>query len=193
MSASTPQSVITWTPATGSNTLNQTVQYKATDSATWISFATVASGVSTSTITGLVNNTIYDFQVIDNCSVGGPSSSGVIHAIQFACVQMTITPTYNNIQVSFNLANLIDVTKMDVVLLAANGSTSIATQTITAPTNTAYTLNFTGLTPSTTYNVMLTNYAGAAFAYSASCPQQGTATSAAPVCAAPTNVSAVLS
>lgn len=193
MSANAPQSVISWTPAGGSNSLNQTVQYKATDSSTWITFNTVSSSIATITITGLVNNTIYDFQVIDNCSVGGPVPSTVIHAIQFACVTLALTPTYNSVAAGFTLNGIVDITKVDVVLLANDNTTILATQIITSPANTSYTNTFTGLNNSTNYNVRLNFYAGSTFAYSNSCPSTAVTTSSAPVCAAPTNVTAVLS
>ena len=191
MSASAPQSVISWTPAGGSNSVNQTVQYKATTSATWITFGNVASGVSTATITGLVNNTKYDFQVIDNCSVGGPTASTAAHGLQFACPTVTLTPTYNSVQFDFTLSGIGDISKIDVQLLATDNTTVLATQTITGPTNTAYTKIFTGLSASTTYNGRLIQYADTS--YTGNCASQSTTTAVTPACVAPTNVTAVLS
>lgn len=191
MSASAPQSVINWTPAGGSNSVNQTVQYKATTSATWISFGTVAAGIATATITGLVNNTKYDFQILDNCSVGGPTASIAAHGLQFACPTVTLTPTYNSVQFDFTLTGIGDITKIDVQLLTSDNTTVAGTQTITGPTNSAYTKTFTGLSASTTYYGRLIQYADTS--YTGNCASQSTTTAVTPACIAPTNVTATLS
>ena len=193
MSASVPQSVLNWLPAGGTNSLSQTVQYKATTASTWTTFGIVAAGVSTATITGLVNNTMYDFQVLDNCSVGGPTSGTAAHGIQFACPSVTLTPTYNTVQFDFTLSALVDITKIDVQLLAADNVTILATQTILAPTAIAYSKIFTALTSSTTYYGRITQYAGASYTYTGVCTAQAVATAAAPACLAPTSISAVIS
>lgn len=189
------QSLITWTPTAGANAGTQTIQYKISSSPTWITFgSTLAIGVSTVTITGLDSNRIYDFQVLNNCPFGGPSSSGSVQRIIFICPTLTVTSTATTVSTSFTLTGVNDMSKIDVKLLASDGVTTLATQTVLAPTNITYNIApFTGLFPSTVYKIQLVLYAGPTFVYSNNCAISTISTTAAPTCFAPTGVTAVLS
>ena len=82
---------LNWTPAGGVNSLNQTAKYKLNGAVTWLTTGFTPANpmnalVNTTQITGLLNNTIYQFQVDTNCSIGGPTSSPIVQRIGFDCL-----------------------------------------------------------------------------------------------------------
>ncbi len=186
------QATITWTPAGGTNSLSQLVQYKQSSSSTWLTFSTLLPGAATETITGLNLNTIYDFMVVDNCAVGGLVASGIDEKIKFSCPTLTVTPTFNSVTVAFTGVGA-NITKYTLQLLDSTGNSVIATQDITNVTPTSFTNTFSSLSASTVYNVRLTMYAGSTFAYSNICSLTSFTTGATPVCLPPVAVSATMS
>lgn len=186
------QSIINWSPAGGTNSLSQLVQYKLATSATWITFSTVASGIATETITGLLDNRIYDFRVVDNCAVGGPISGQPIQRIKFICPALTITPTYNSVSATFpNMYG--DITKYVIQLLDSSGNNVLGTLETTDITPATYTKTFSSLSALTTYKIRITMYAGATFDYSTICTAQSFTTGTTPVCLPPVGIVAVMS
>jgi hypothetical protein len=186
------QSIITWTAAGGTNSLSQLVQYKLSSSSTWVTFSTLAAGVGTETITGLVVNQIYDFRVVDNCAVGGPIPSQLTQKIKFNCPSITVTPTFNSVSASFpNMYG--DITKYVVQLLDSTGNSVLNTSEITDISPSSFTKVFSSLTSSTTYNIRITMYAGTTFDYSNICTMQSFTTGTTPVCLPPVGISAVMS
>lgn len=180
---------ITWVPAGGVST-SQDIQYKASTSGIWITYASVGPTISTATIPGLIDNVIYDFRIVDDCSYGGPSPSGEDHKIKITCPIVTITPTYNTVGYSFvHLGG--SISKYVVELLNSVGAT-LATNTHTSPTGTI-TGTFTSLIPTTSYKIRVTVYAGPSFTFNNVCSAQNFTTGAPPVCNPPTGVSATIS
>ena len=184
------QCILEWTPGAGTNTLNQTIQYKLTGSTTWITFNTVGPTVYTALITGIQDNKVYDFRIIDNCSTGGPTASAVIKGIKFICPTVTLSPSFDTAQFDFLHAGG-DVNKYLVELLNTSNAV-IASKPINSPTTNISDL-FTGLVPSTSYNIRVTMYAGSSFEYNKTCTAVAFVTTAAPTCNAPTAVTATIS
>lgn len=185
-------STINWVPAGGSNSLSQTVQYKRTIDSVWIDFSSLAAGIATVSITGLSNNTIYDFRIVDNCAVGGAVPSAVIRGIKFTCPTVTISPTYNAVTISFTGVGG-DVSKYVVQLLSSDLTSVLGTFPVTDLTPGTFTNTFTGLAASTSYNIRVTEYAGTAFDYSNICAATLFTTAIAPVCGVPGSVVATMS
>jgi hypothetical protein len=181
---------LTWAPAGGVTSQNQDVQYKAASSTTWITYANVGATVSSASITGLIDNTIYDFRVVNNCTYSGPTPAMATQNAKITCPAVTIFPGYDHVDYSFVHLGA-DISKYVVDLLDASDAV-LLTNTITSfpiPISSS----FSGLVPSTNYKLRITVYAGAAFAYNKQCEAQAFATSAPPTCDAPTVVVATLS
>lgn len=188
------RAIINWTPAGGTNSTNQTVQYKLSTSSTWIDFSVESSSVTTKTITGLTLNAIYDFRIVDNCLVGGASGSSVFSGIVFSCPSIVVTNTYNSVTVNFSTTTLLSINKIVVQLLASDGTTIVGSQIISGLVNDHdYTTAFAGLSAATTYKARLVLFAGTGFIYTNNCSIETTITAAIPVCNAPSNVIATLS
>ena len=183
------QAVLNWTPAGGTNSTGQKVEYKKYNDSTWIEAASVGASISTYTISSLLDNTIYDFRVINICQVGGPTPATMDQKIRFVCPTVTLTPTYNQIGYSFTHVGA-GITKYVIELLDSAGVTIIATDTVATPGSTV-SGNFTGLNSTTGYKVRLTMYASTLF--NSSCALQAVSTSAPPSCNPPTNVVATIS
>lgn len=183
--------VLTWNAPGGANSINQTIQYKKLTDSTWTVFATVSAATASSTITGLLDNVIYQFEVVNNCSVGGPSTSAPDVKIKIVCPAVSQSSTYNS--VTFNFTHVGgDVSKYTMELMNGDGSSSIGMKTFTSPSG-SISDSFTGLSGSTAYQLKLTVFAGNAFDFSKTCTNTSFTTAATPVCNAPTAVVATLS
>ena len=176
--------VINWTPGGGGNVTSQEVQYRVQGTTNW---TTAVSGLSTSTntytITGLTTNTIYEFRVVSNCSVGGPIYSATMTDIEWFCPTISLTPTHNTITYSFSALGG-SISAFTVDLLASNQTTVIQTKSTVSGV-----FDSVSITPSTTYYVRLTLTAGV---LSNICTPVSTATTAAPTCPIPTITSATI-
>lgn len=65
--------IVTWTAGGGSAVTSQTVKRSIAGANSYSSLATVGPTVTTYTDTTAANNTLYDYQIITNCSSGGPT------------------------------------------------------------------------------------------------------------------------
>jgi hypothetical protein len=179
--------LLNWTPAGGLNSTGQQVQYKQSSSSTWITVTTVGPSTTTYTATGLLDNVIYDFQIVNLCTYGGPTSGTSFQSINLTCPTVQVTPTFNSASFSFsNLGG--SVTEYKVDLLDASGSSVIASKNTVAPTGTISD-SFTGLDPQTNYQIRVTVKAGT---YTKQCPAASFATSPLPVCDPPTNLTGTI-
>jgi hypothetical protein len=135
---------LTWIPAGGFNSTGQQVQYKP-EGGVWTTFQTVAPAISSITITGLLDNTVYEFRIVNLCADGGPTPSPtVLTQIYISCPAPTFILSTNSIQYSF--AHLgAQVTKYTVELLSA-ANVVLQTKTHLAPSGTI-SETFTGLSP----------------------------------------------
>lgn len=175
---------INWTPGGGGNVTTQEVQYRIQGATNWTSAVTgLSPSTATYVITGLVVNTIYEFKVVSNCSVGGPISSGTMTDIEFFCPTITVTPTHNTITYSFSALGG-SISAYSVQLLSNDLATVIQTKSTVSGV-----FDSVSILESTSYKVRLTLTAGT---YSNVCTPVSTATTAAPTCPIPTLLSATL-
>lgn len=177
--------VINWTPGGGGNVQSQQIQYRMAGTTSWTSAVTgLGPTVNTYTVTGLSDNTIYEFRVVSICSIGGPIYSSILTDIKWYCPVITLTPTHNTITYSFsNLGG--SISGYTVELLNNAQDTVIQTKTTISGV-----FDSGSITPLTTYYVRLTLTASS---YSHVCSDVSTATTAAPTCPIPTITSASIS
>lgn len=176
---------LTWT--TGAGAATQDVQYKLSTASTWTTHENVAGNVTTSTITGLLDNRIYDFRVITNCAGGTPTPSVATQQIKITCPVVSTTPSDTSITYSFpELGG--SVTAYTVKLFDSAGTTEVASQAPSGTTTRSGT--FTGLTQSTSYKIRVIITAGS-FSKT-DCGMVDVTTTATPACNAPTDVTATV-
>lgn len=169
---------LTWDPAAGGGT--QTIQFKVSGQGTWSTYTTVAPTVNNLAVTGLDYNTLYFFEVINNCPSGAqPSSVGFEIVIQCPNVLITPSDTVANIQF-FHLGGTIDTYVVNLLDLSNN---VLQTKTLVAPFNPMVVTSFTGLTALTTYNIQISP-ASATHAKN-DCPVTTFKTTNTPTCPAP--------
>lgn len=163
------QAVLTWTPATN---ISQDIQYRTiSGTTTWNLFSSLGPSANTETITGLLDNRIYEFRVVNNCSNGGVAYSNLDTDVKLTCptVSYTMGSTLN----FYSFTHLGgDITKYEVLIYASDGTTLLSTNIHDAPSGTVNG-SFTS-TASTTYKVEVRVYAGNApgiYTYSKVCPQ----------------------
>lgn len=183
------QAVLNWTPVGGANSTGQSVQYRLKGAGTWTTHSSVGAAVTTATITGLLDNEVYEFQIVNNCTTGGPTPSATIENVKLTCPTVTTSNlTYNSIDYSFSALGG-DVDTYDVQLLNS-GSAVVTTQS--KPTAATVTGTFSGLSASTSYSIRVIPKIGATY-QKTDCATTGFTTSAAPACGAPTGLSATIS
>lgn len=183
---------LTWTPAGGSNSASQDVQYRIRGAGSWTTFQNVSASVNTLAVTGLTDNTIYEFRILNNCTVGGSTASNEDEDIKFTCPVLTITHTYNSITVQFTHLGAA-VNAYDIQLLNSAGTSVLSTNAISSPSGTISS-TFSSLTAATSYNIRVIPKATGDTTYSKTdCALTSTTTDAAPTCDAPSGVSAAIS
>jgi hypothetical protein len=172
------QAVINWTPGGGGNIASQEVQYRVQGTTNWTTAVSgLSASASTYTITNLAVNTIYEFRVISNCSIGGPIPSATMTDIEWFCPTITVTPTHNTITYSFSALGG-SISAYSVQLLSNDLSTVIQTLTTVSGV-----FNSVSIAPSTSYKVRLTLTAGT---NTNVCTPVSTATTTPPTCPIPT-------
>lgn len=143
-SITSTSAVVSWTLVSGA--LNYTVQYKMANSSVWISLPNV-TGTST-TITGLVALTNYNWQVKANCSVYSIIAS--FTTLQSGSCSAPINLTTTNITSNSALLSWSPVNGATNYTLQYKLTSSNVWITLITISYTSITIN--GLTPSTTYN-----------------------------------------
>lgn len=180
---------ISWMLDSNSNNQSQTVQYKLNTASNYSTASSVSSIATSSSITGLQQNRLYNFQIVNNCLTGGPSPSTSVTAIEFTCPNVNLTSTSNSVTYSFVGLNG-DIDTYVATLLDSTGINIIQTKQITGPFSPTVGDIFTGLNSNTTYQVKLTVKAGA---YSKDCNAQTITTPNIPSCPTASNFIVTLS
>lgn len=179
---------LNWSLDTNSNNQNQIVQYKLNTAANYTTATSVNSITTTYSISGLNKNSIYNFQIVNNCSSGGPSPSTAVNAIEFTCPTVNLTSTSSTVTYSFiNLGGSIDT--YVVTLLDSTGTNVIQTKNVTQPFSNTITDSFSGLSATTGYQVQVTVKAGQ---FNKNCAAQTITTSAIPACPSISNFTATI-
>lgn len=65
--------LVTWTAGGGANVVSQTVKRSIAGANSYSTLATVGAAVTTYTDTTAADNTLYQYQIVTNCSSGGPT------------------------------------------------------------------------------------------------------------------------
>lgn len=157
--------LLQWTPSGSSTSTGQAIQYKKSSSSTWITYGIVSSTTSSQLISSLLDNILYNFRVIDNCSFEGPTNSTMSNMINLVCPAITFTLTDSSITYSFSYDSTSDITGYNIDLYNSNTTVLLSTQTpgLSNPVNGV----FTGLSASTSYAVRVNIVSGI---YSKICP-----------------------
>lgn len=179
---------LSWTPAGGANSTGQQVQYKDADSSTWLVASSLDSSEDTYTVSGLLDNVIYDFRIVNLCAFGGPTPGAVFQIVNIICPTVSRTPTHNTVSFSFPHPTGTDLTEYRVDLMNGAGTAVLAFKNI-VPVTSPVSDSFTGLSSSTSYNLRVTAKAGS---YSKVCPLSAFSTTAPPVCNMPTALTVVV-
>jgi hypothetical protein len=178
---------LSWTAPGVGGSSGQDIQYKLRSSSTWITYTTVPGDVNSIVIPGLLDNRIYDFQIVNHCQHSGTTTSVLDSIAKVTCPALTVTTTASQVAVSFTHLGG-DITKYTVQLLAADRLTLVATQDVTV-FSTPNNVYFNGLPPHTAYFVNIipiivdipSNYVG-------TCLSVHYDTAGAPNCPQPTGV-----
>lgn len=150
---------LTWILDSNSNNGPLTVQHKLASVSNWSTDTSVPVGTITAGVTGLNQNRIYNFQVINNCSFGGPSPSTPFNVIELTCPTVNLTSTSNSVSYSFvSLGG--DIDSYTIALFDSTGNNLIQTKTESVPFSSTITNSFSGLTPNTSYQAKVTVAAG---------------------------------
>lgn len=109
-----------WTPAAVPNVTGQIFKYRITGDTTWLTSGItpnnpLSNTQNTATVTGLLNNTRYDFQVDSTCAVGGPTPTPVMQKIVYACIGGISTGQNGNNSVTITVAGLNTLTHLNFV------------------------------------------------------------------------------
>lgn len=155
---------ITWVPFPGPNNQNQTIQYKKYSATAWTTFQTVSATTTSATISGLDDNVSYEFRIITNCFVGGPTPGALQGGIKQICPNATVTsPSITSVNVSvFYAAN--DMSNITISLDAVGSLLPTDHQTASYSLSAGhgsgtYSHIFNSLQPATAYDITITyNY-----------------------------------
>lgn len=164
LTGGTANAVLNWTPGGGINSLVQQVRYKLHSSPTWVAVTlppAITPGTTTTTITGLQPGKLYDFQVINYCSVDETcyGTSPTVTSAQLSCPTDTLLSAGATYVDVYTAAVGADVTAIKIDILLDGTSTVVATRIVTAPFTSPIHELITGLTADTDYDVRFTVYA----------------------------------
>lgn len=180
---------INWTPAGGIST-GQRIEYRIKSvGGSWTVFSSVSATVNTATVTGLTDNTIYEFRIVNICS-GSDVPSPTIEGVKQTCVVTSSSVTATTATVSFpHLGG--EVSKY-TIKIKTNTNVLITSVDKTAPFTLGSTIShtFTGLTAGVSYVITVTPFVGT---YNLNECAGFDILTVAPTCSAPTSVTATIS
>lgn len=178
---------LSWTPDNGPTSVSQTVQRKLASGSTWADLATgLATTDNSYSDTTAVDNTLYDYRVLNVCSAGGPTASGTVQADKLVCPAITTSLTSGEEDViTWSVAATTNDAVIATILIIDGGGTTVETNTVNAATAQSGTYD-TGQDYGATYTVRVNITDGV---FSKVCDQTVTI-GTAPECGAPTGLSA---
>ena len=148
---------LTWTPNINSGVSNQQAEFRrksvggAFNNVGFIPANLLATSATTTSISGLLDNVVYEFRINNFCTEGRTNTAAV-EDIKFACV--TPTETHTDTTITATVSSLpVDITKVRFSLLSSDGS-SILQGPILINTFSGTSVNtFSSLIPDTDYIV----------------------------------------
>lgn len=185
-STTTTSIVLNWTAAGGANSTGQKVERSPAGAGTYTTLATLNATATTYTDTSAVVDTVYDYRIVNICSVGGPTSSGTQDIVDITCV--SLTTNVQGLIVDGEYGELFNETQWAAFgIYDESGASEIQALTVPGDQNAgAYTSTDAGMEYNTNYILRATLTA----------PNGTTkkcdvsfSTGAAPACDAPTNLS----
>ena len=180
---------LNWSLDNNANNGPELVQYKFDSVSNWTTANTLAANTTSAGITGLTQNKIYNFQIVNNCPFGGPSPSTVFKTIELTCPTVNLTSTSNSITYSF-VSQGGDIDTYTIDLFDSTGNNLVQTKVESAPFASTVSNKFTGLGASTTYQARVTVKAGA---FNKVCSTQAITTPNVPSCPTLTNFKVTVS
>lgn len=192
---------LTWTMASG--TTGQTLQYRVKGTSTWIDINIVVggSGVTYDSITGvftytfqsgtLLDNKIYEFQILAACSGGVAQASNMVTKYNIICPSVTITPSSTSASYSIPAITGSDITKYVVGVYLTSTNALIGSEVEYTTVTSTINANITGLTTSTNYTLKIRVFIGSNVNDYKDCSYPFT-TITEPPCNAPSDLSACI-
>jgi hypothetical protein len=183
--------VLNWTPANNPTSTGQLVQRRLAGTISWGTLATVSATTATYTDSTAADNTLYDYQIVNTCSVGGPTASGVVQANNIICPTVTTdnpqTGAADTIVVSY--PNLTGSVEYSSISLMEQDTTTLVDgpHALSGQGSGTYTFS-TGLQYDTVYYVLIVLSDGT---FTKDCLVQ-TGVGSAPDCGAPSNLTATV-
>jgi len=189
-STTTTSIVLNWTAAGGANSTGQQVQRSPFGAGSWSTLATVGPSTNSYTDNSAIVDTVYDYRIVNICSVGGPTASGTDDIVEITCV--TLTANASGLIISGEYGELFNETQWSSLDLMDEGGTAVIQSADPIPTGQnagPYTFTDAGVEYNTNYIVraFLTAPNGTIKKCDVS-----VSTGAAPTCDAPTNLSVSL-
>ena len=87
---------LSWTPASGTNVTGQLVQRK-TSTTSFSTIVTLNATASSYSDTTAANNTVYLYQIVTQCAVGGPTDGADVCAAKLVCPTITTSVTLDDV------------------------------------------------------------------------------------------------
>lgn len=179
---------LSWTPDNGPTSTGQTVQRKLASGSTWADLATgLAPSANSYSDTTAVNNTLYDYRVLNICSAGGPTAGGTVQADKQVCPTLTasVPATGEEDVINWTVGNTSGDNTITTVVIINNESAVVDTTTVNSATGTSGTYD-TGQAYGATFTIRATITDGV---FTKQCDTTVTVGSA-PTCGAPTGLTA---
>lgn len=178
---------LSWTPAGSATSVSQTVQRKPNSSSTWTDLATgLGASVSTYADSTASDNILYDYRILNVCSVGGPTPGSVAQADNIVCPAVSASNPQTGEQdvISWTVGATSGSVSITNVLIIKNGNV-VNTTVVNSQAGASGTYD-TGQDYGATYTVRAVLSDGV---FSKNCETTITIGSA-PACGAPSNLTA---
>lgn len=192
---------LTWTMASG--TTGQVLQYRLVGASTWtditilntdpnVTFNSTTNVYTYTFQTGtLLNNKIYEFQILAACTGGSTQASNLVTKYNIVCPSVTVTPASTSASYSIPAATNTDFTKYEVTVYRTSDNAVIGSTVTYTSLGSTITANITGLAQTTAYKLVVKVFIGSNPANFKNCEFPFTTTEIPP-CAAPTNLTACI-
>jgi hypothetical protein len=122
-STTTTSIVLNWTAAGGANSTSQQVQRSPFGAGSWSTLNTLSPSANTYTDSTAVVDTVYDYRIVNVCSVGGPTASSTDDIVEITCV--TLSAGVSGLIISGEYGELFNETQWSSLDLLDEGGTAV--------------------------------------------------------------------